>query len=73
MQKNPTYTVTWGVASYKNHLGDVIDFDFKHFHNSGITHIEDFSEGDIINLSGKFTYEENSAYNAEGIMVSINK
>ncbi|RHZ75493.1 hypothetical protein Glove_213g167 [Diversispora epigaea] len=71
-RKNITSTLTWGTASYKNLDGEIIDFNFKYFNSFGFVHaFEDFSEGDIVNFSGRFTYEENSAYHIEDLNISV--
>ncbi|RHZ69119.1 hypothetical protein Glove_290g131 [Diversispora epigaea] len=71
-RKNTTSTLTWGTASYKNLGGETIDFNFKYFNSFGFVHaFEDFSEGDIVNFSGRFTYEENSAYHTKDLNISV--
>ncbi|RHZ73795.1 hypothetical protein Glove_229g13 [Diversispora epigaea] len=70
-KKNSTFTCTWGTASYKNQFGEVVDFSYKYFYQSN--HIQDFSEGDVVNMSGKLTYEENSVYSPEGVLIVIDK
>jgi hypothetical protein len=70
-KRNSGNTLFWGTGTFKDSQDTPVDFNYKIFLNSGTLYIDEFCEGDLVHLTGKFTWEDNSSYHSAGIMVFI--